>query len=352
MKVAIMYRCIIPSKTNFVNIIRGYVMEQTMQNQELAPAKKKMTKAKRQEYLFVASLLAVPILFFLVFWVYVNFDSLILSFQHEVSEGIGEDKVVAIKFTFENYTRVFTEFFQKGGQLGIALRNTLLFFTVNLVVVLPLSLLMAYFIYKKIAGYKIFRTITYLPNIICSSALVALFKFSFEMGGPYDAILKAIGGEEFLFKYCDPLAGERAIYLLVAYNIIFGFGGNLVIFGGAMNSISADVLEAGEIDGCNWFQELIYLIIPMMWPTISTLLLLSFSSILSATGPILAMTNGKYGTSTLSFLLYGYATGAVKGEGAIYQDIYYASAIGMVMTLITFPLVLLLRKVIFKEEKA
>ena len=45
-----------------------------------AEKKPKLTRAKRQENLFVASLLVIPIICFLVFWVYVNFDSLFLAF--------------------------------------------------------------------------------------------------------------------------------------------------------------------------------------------------------------------------------------------------------------------------------
>ncbi len=312
-------------------------MEQRIAQQKNELLQKKVSRAKKQEYLFVASLLVVPIIFFLVFWVYVNIDSFVLAFQR--------DKGGQTYFTLENFEAVFNEFL-KGGEgeyeLLTSLKNTLLFFIVNLVVVLPLSLLMSYFVYKKIAGYKIFRTVTYLPNIIASSALVTLFVYTFKTGGPYHALLGVPR-----LEYKSPLEQENAIFMLLLYNVLFGFGGNMVIFGGAMNSISGDVLEAGEIDGCNWFQELIYLIIPMMWPTISTLLILSFSSILSATGPILAMTKGKNDTSTLSFKLYSLATGA---EG-MSQDTNLAAAIGMVMTIVVFPIILLIRKVIFKEEK-
>lgn len=308
---------------------------------ETASVKKIKTRnaAKRQERWFVFSLLGIPILFFLVFWLYVNFDSLLLAFQRE-NYVTGEGK--QLYFTFKNFEMVFTRFFKKG-ELLIAFRNTLLFYAVALLIVLPLSILMAYFVYKKIAGYRFFRTIAYLPNIICSSALVVLFKYTFMAGGPYETILHAMGK-----AYENPLMTDGAIKYLLIYSVIFGFGGNMVVFGGAMNSISQDVLEAGKIDGCNWFQELIKLIIPMIWPTISTILVLSFASILSSTGPILAMTGGDYNTATLSFLLYGYATGAVQ---SISQDIYYASAIGLTMTLVTFPIVLVLRKVLYREDK-
>ena len=300
--------------------------------------KKKLTDAKKKEILFIASLLGIPIIFFLVFWLYVNLDSLAMSFQREKYDLTG----MHLYFTFENFEMVFTGFF-RDGDLLIALRNTLLFYAVALLIVLPISILMAYFVYKKILGYKVFRTVTYLPTIICSSALVILYKYTFMSGGPYAAILHALGK-----TYEYPLVTDNAIIMLLIYNVIFGFGGNMVVLGGAMNAISEDVLEAGEIDGCNWFQELIHLVIPMVWPTISTIIVLSFAGILSSTGPILAMTQGEYNTQTLSFLLYGYATGAVP---TISQDMYYASAIGLVMTAITFPIVLVLRKVLYREGK-
>ena len=87
---------------------------------------------------------------------------------------------------------VFEGFF-RDDDLLLALRNTLLFYAVALVIVLPLSILMAYFVYKKILGYRVFRTVTYLPTIITSSALVVLFKYTFYKGGPFSAWLTAHG---------------------------------------------------------------------------------------------------------------------------------------------------------------
>ena len=311
-----------------------------MTAQSSEPKKTRTVKdvRKRNENLFVLSLLGVPIIFFLVFWVYVNLDSFALAFQRE--QYTEQGKVLGI--TLKNFEMVFTRFLS-GGELLIATRNTILFYLVALVIVLPVSVLMAYFVYKKIAGYKLFRTVTYLPNIICSSALVILFQYAFTSGSPYEALMNALKK-----PYEYPLVTDKAIIYLLIYNVIFGFGGNMVVFGGAMNSISEDVLEAGKIDGCNWFQELTRLIIPMIWPTISTILVLSFAGILSSTGPILAMTGGANKTATLAFLLYGYATGAVDGMS---QDIYFASAIGLVMTVVTFPIVLILRKFLYKDEK-
>lgn len=287
--------------------------------------------------LFVFSILILPIAVFLVFWLYVNFDSILLSFQRETYT----DGNMQLVFSLDNFKRVFQSLFVEKALLT-AFRNTLLFYLISVVVVFPLSLLMAYFIYKKIRCYKFFRVVAYIPNIITSAALVALYKYTFMLGGPYDAILRKMGE-----SYSDPFSGSTALIMLLIYNVIFGFGGNMVILGGAMNSVNADCLEAGQIDGCTWFQELIYLILPMIWPTISTMLILGFAGFMSATGPILAMTPNNTETFSLSYVLYSYATGV----GFYGQDIYYASAIGLVMTLITFPLVILMRKLLNKVQE-
>lgn len=301
-----------------------------------AISQKQKNKIKR--FLFVSSILVIPIAVFLVFWLYVNFDSVLLSFQKEVYT----DGNMQLVFTLDNFKRVFDSFFLEKSLLT-AFRNTSLFYLVSVIVVFPISLLMAYFVYKKIYLHKFFRVVAYIPNIITSAALVALFRYTFMMGGPYNAILNLLDK-----PYADPFNGRTALLMLLVYNVIFGFGGNMVILGGAMNSINADCLEAGEIDGCNWFQELIYLILPMIWPTISTMLILGFAGFMSATGPILAMTPNNTETFSLSYVLYSYATGV----GFYGQDIYYASAVGLVMTLITFPLVILMRKLLNKIQEA
>ena len=291
-------------------------------------------KNKIKRFLFISSILIIPIAVFLVFWLYVHLDGILMSFQKEVYTDSG----MKLVFTLDNFKKVFSSFFQEKSLLT-ALRNTVLFYLTSVIVVFPISLLMAYFIYKKIFMYKFFRAVAYIPSIITSAALVALYRYTFMVGGPYNAILNHLDK-----PYVNLFDGATAVLMLLGYNVIFGFGGNMVILGGAMNSINMDCLEAGEIDGCNWFQELIYLVLPMIWPTISTILILGFAGFLSASGPILAMTPNNQETFTLSYILYSYATGV----GFYGRDTYYASAVGMVMTLVSFPLVILMRKLLNK----
>lgn len=311
-------------------------MEQIVEkNEQMALKKRKIDKPR---VLFMASFLAIPIINFLIFFVYTNISSFFMAFQRPIYDGATE-----MYFTMENFQKVFNSFFvDADGTLRTGLINTVLFYMSGMLIIMPVSILMSYFIYKKIPGYRSFRFIAYLPQIIASSALVIIFKYSLSSGGPLAAIYKAVGRE-----YSNPLIREPgAIITLLIYNVMFGFGGNLIVYGGAMGSINAEVLEAGELDGCTWFQELIYLIIPMMWATLSTSFILGLAGILGASGPILAFTKGQYGTTTLSFQIYNLVSG-VNG----YKDLYYASAIGITMTVIMFPMVMALKRLVFNEGK-
>lgn len=297
-------------------------------------------KAEMQRWFFIACFLAFPIINFLIFYVYVNFDAFFMAFQRPVTgQGFG-----VTEWSFDNFRTIIKLFgFGEEGALWQALLNTVLFYLAGMIVGLPVSILMSYFIYKKIKCYKLFRFVTYLPNIITSSALVILFKNAVGPGGPFDAIITASGGE-----YIDPLTETgTAIWTIIFYSVSFGFGTNLIVTNGAMNGIDNDMLGAAEIDGCTWFKELIYVIIPSVWPTLSTIVILATAGFLGTTGPILAFTKGTNGTMTLAFYIYRLVSG--EGNGGK-QDVFLASAIGIIMTAFSFPLALLVRKIVYGRE--
>lgn len=304
-----------------------------------------LKKRNMKRAVFMTSFLIVPIVNFFIFYVYVHLDSFTMAFRRELPGG-------EIEWTFDYFKTVWQSLTTGGGasarNIGIALRNTLLFYGAGVLVILPISLLMGYFFHKKIVGYRFFRVITYLPVIITSVALVTLFKYTFAEGGIYNALCIKTGKE-----FANPITTTgKSIRILLVYYITFGFGSNVVVWGGAMNGISPDILEAGELDGCNWIQEFYLLILPMIKPTISTVVILGTIGFLGATGPILPFTRGEYETYTLGYMMYE-MVGRVGGmEG--YKNYGLASALGLCMTAVSFPLVMIVKRVVYseKEEKA
>ncbi len=195
--------------------------------------KPRLSKEKRKEMfkrrVFIWSFLGIPILSFLLFYVYVNFNSIVMAFQRPVYGG--ETEYI---WSTANFTRIKELFSSTGdGVLLEALINTLTMWATGMLIGLPLSILACYFFYVKIPGTKLFRAVMYLPQIITSSALVVLFKYAIGQGGPLDLIMAA-GGQE----YINPLTtSPSAMTTIIFYSVSFGFGTNIILIGSAMNSI-------------------------------------------------------------------------------------------------------------------
>lgn len=79
--------------------------------------------------------------------------------------------------------------------------------------------------------------------------------------------------------------------------------------------------------------------------TVATIVVLSTASFLGATGPVLLFTKGSFGTMTLSYYIYALVSG-IGGN----QDLFLASAIGFLMTVVSFPIALTVKKFIYGKE--
>ena len=114
----------------------------------------------------------------------------------------------------------------------------------------------------------------------------------------------------------------------------------MLLYQSAMSRVPTENIEAAALDGCPWYRELWSIIIPMVWPTISTTLILCITSMFNSTGPILLFAEAgqaidRPATTTISFWIYR------KTQGGV--DLNYPAAIGMFFTLVSVPVVFFVR---------
>ena len=282
--------------------------------------------------IFIGLMLIVPILAYLFFYVYINFNSVLMAFQIPLYDGLG-----GFEWGFDNFVKVYKQFTSTDENLLPYLLNTVIFFVTDTFVSLPLSLIICYFMYKKIAGYQIFRTIIYLPVIITTTIFATLFKGMLEAGGPIQMICGRLGIEPpSTFVNSEDYALKTVLFFV----IYSGIGGRFVLFGGAMNSIDPSIIDAGRIDGAGPLRELVSIIVPCIWPTLSTMLLLCTTGIFTASGPSLLFDKGDYGTSTISYWIYE----ITSGSGSSGESVELAAAIGLIFTILGLPIVLVVKK--------
>lgn len=296
------------------------------------PKKKKWNASKRKEFIFLFCMLILPVCQWLLYFVYLNANSFVLAFSQKRT---GKFPVL------DNFSKVWESISTDDGELAIAISNTLKYFFTDFLIIMPLCLFSAYFFYKKIAGYKVYRVLFYLPSIISSMVMVETFKSFVDPRGPLADILETIFhftiAPEGLFSHPD-----TATNTILIYCIWTGFGTKMLYFGGAMARIPIEVLESAKLEGCGPFRELFQLIFPLIWATTSTQIILLFTGLINSGGPILLFTQGASQTTTLNYWIFSHVYSTSAGSSTT-NNLEIVSCMGLCFTVIMVPLILFIR---------
>ena len=287
--------------------------------------KRGLTPSKRGQTLFLTVMLIVPIVQWAIFWLYVNIQTILLGFQTRIGE-----------WTLSNFRQLFYELGTAGSNINTAVLNTLRYFATNVCVIMVLALIISYFMFRQIKGARVFRIIFYLPAIISAVAMTTVFENFIAPTGPVGYIFESLGREapELLAD------SSTATNTIIFYTVWTGFGTNILLFTGAMSRVPMSVLESAKLDGAGMGREFVSIILPLIWPTISTLLILNCTSIFSASGPILLFTSGGYGTTTIGYWIFDMVYN--------YNSYNMVSAAGLFFTCIGVPFIMLVRWLIEK----
>lgn len=286
------------------------------------PAKKKRKKIERSRIVFIVSMLAIPIISWLIFWLYGNFNMILMAFQTPTGE-----------WTFRNFVTFWHDLTAPYSEVGVSVRNTFLYFGLNVLMILPIGTLIAFFIYKKIKGHKVFRVLIFLPAIIPTIVMVTAFKETIKPWGP----LASLGIK---FPEAGLLADPNtATPTVMFYCLWTGFSSIMLLMCGAMARIPTELFEAAKLDGCGPFREFFSIVVPLIMPVLSMQIIFSLTGLLSASGPILLMTGGAAETSTLNFWIFINTQRGTAASGA-YNIV---SATGLVFTFIAVPIIMLVR---------
>lgn len=277
---------------------------------------------QKGKFLFVFILCFPAVLGFLVWYVGVNAQSIIMAFQDALT---GEWSLVHFK-------RLLNELSGPNAELFICLKNTLKYFILGSVILPITTYLIAYYIYKKIKFGKFFTIMLYLPSIISGVVISTMIKNLISPLGPISAIMQKMGLGMIPSLLGDP---ETATPTLLVITFILGLNADVLLWIGTFKRIPQEVLEAAKMDGANEMQELFRIVTPMVSTTAVTLFILSATGIFAASGPILFFTGGSAETGTLSYWIF---------SQTYYSSLLnYPAAVGLFFTAIGLPIVLIVQ---------
>lgn len=281
--------------------------------------------AKRREMLFYILMIALPVLQFCIFYIGVNFNSILLAFQTYDREGN------TFRFAgFENFVFQFREFALSSTLRGSVVNSLKVWFATT-IVSLPCALLFSFFIYQKMPASGFFKAILFLPSIIPGMVTVIIYMYFVERALP--VFCETLFGKEMDGLLQNPSTQFGAVFF---YNAFLSFGGNMLLLLGGMNTVDVSVREAAQLDGASGFREFYHVVLPKVWATLTTFLVLGVAGIFSNQFGLYSF----YGIAaserlaTMGYLLYARTSIATLAE-------YPALAcLGVLLTVVIVPVTL------------
>ena len=310
--------------------------------------RKRLIMENKQRAIFSLIMLAVPILHFLVFYLYINLSSFALAFQkYEILSGVG---LVTSFAKLDNFKNALGQLFSINGWSMI--KNSLIFEAINLFFVTPLTLIFSFYIYKKCFMSKFFKVMLFMPYILSEIIVATLYRCMMN------DVIPQIMSE--WFHVADPtkyqLLTEESTKrgTAIVFNIIMWFGINSLIYSSSMEDVNISMSEAAQLDGANVAQEFIYVTIPTIFPTIVTLFTVALAALFTDQFRMFSLYkyNEVGSLENIGHFLYMEASrvGKTTGGGQSTTNNTYGSlsAMGLLLSFVVIPLTLVTRRLLNK----
>lgn len=173
---------------------------------------------------------------------------------------------------------------------------------VGTVLVNVISLVLAMGLNSKIKFKNTLRGVYFLPNVLGGLVVGYIFSFVFTY------IIPAIGSSLNIgFLENSILASEEHAWIgVLIVGVWQAVAMNTIIYISGLQTIPADIYEAGMIDGVTPWQKFRHLTLPMLMPFVTTNLVLSTKNMLMVFDQIMALTKGgpAQSTESISYLIY------------------------------------------------
>ena len=287
--------------------------------------KSKTNMKKRKQNIFLFCMLVFPVAQFCVFYIGVNFNSILLAFKSY--DYFGNATPVGLK----NFVDFFSDAFNDLAMIT-RVKNSAIQYLVSLVISTPLNIVVSYCVWRKVPWGGFFKFILFLPSMISSIVFVLIFKYLAEFAIPIvlgtpdmDSLITSI---------------NTGFWTVLIYGIWIGFAGGLILYLGAMSRIPNDVVEYAALDGMGALREFWYIVVPHIFPTITTFLVVGVAHFFSNYGHFYSFYSVE---APVAFQTLGYYFFIKVLNMETYVEYPYAAAAGLSFTLIAAPITLMVK---------
>lgn len=293
-------------------------------------------KRERKEQLIGYCFIVPAVIYMLVFIGYPIVYNWIISVQDVTATTLGSSARDFIGL--DNYKAIFSDVtFRK------SLLHTFLYTVGCLTIQFSFGFLFAIFFAKKFTLSKPIRGFIVISWMLPVTVTALVFKFMFaESNGIINTILMNLNIIEKPVGWL--LQGSTAMWALIIANSWVGIPFNMLLLTTGLNNIPGDIYEAAGIDGANGIQKFFKITLPLLKPTIMSVLILGFVLTFKVFDLVYVMTGGGPVDATEVLSTYSYKLSFQLfhfGEGA---------AVANVLFICLFLVALVYLKTISKDE--
>ena len=252
-----------------------------------------MTPFRLTPYLYVAPLVAL--LAFVFGYPLVR----IFEFSFKMVRGIDGPWI-----GFRNYELILSQslFWES------VLHNLQLLLAIPVRVVI--SLLVSILLYERIAGWRLYRVIVFIPFVLAIPIIAVVMKRMFQFSGPVNEVLRWLSLE---FLALDWIGSSDVALWTVMILIIWRESAlGIILFLARLLSLDEAMIEAARLDGANWWQRVWHIILPQMRGVIEFFVVVSVITMLAAVfAYVFIMGGGRGGPGTATVVLELYIFNAL-----------------------------------------
>ena len=212
-------------------------------------------------------------------------------------------------------------------------------------VMVAISLIVSVLLAERVAGWKLYRIIVFVPFVLAIPIVAVVMKRMFQFSGPVNELLRWLSLD---FMALDWIGSSDVALWTVMILIIWRESAlGIILFLARLLSLDESVIEAAKIDGANWWHRLWHIIIPEMRGVIEFYVVVSVITMLAAVfSYIYIMGGGRGGPGTSTEVVELYIFNALIRSSLP----GIAAAASVMLFLVTGVLIFLLFKVRQRAE--
>ena len=283
------------------------------------PKSMKLTRPIGQFTFAAWALLSFTVLIPIIYGIYISFlDVKLSSFLPPQFVG------------FDNYVSAL-----KAPETWATSKITLAMMALGMLVQIPLGVGLALVLHRNLKGTKVFSSILITPMLLTPVAVGLTFRFMFDTDLGIINWLIGLFGVETINWLGQQSTGILAVVIVDSWQSV-PFVMLLIV--AALGSISTSLYEAASLDGASARQTFWKITFPLITPTLLVVVMIKIMDFLKLFDTLFMLTRGGPGNETTTLGLWTYKT------GFIFLEFSRAAALGVLIMIITAPVLLLWRR--------